>query len=82
MADIEGEVQIRFGRRLSFFCCVHGFHLLVFTRLIGIKTKLDNANWFPIRQADTPLKKAFLKQARLDTLWPGLFLANSPPPPA
>lgn len=31
--------------------------------LIGIKTKLDNANWFPIRNADTPDQKRFLNPA-------------------
>jgi hypothetical protein len=31
--------------------------------LIGIKTKLDNANWFPIRHADTPDQKRFLSPA-------------------
>ena len=29
----------------------------------GIKTKLDNANWFPIRHADTPVQKRFLIKA-------------------
>jgi hypothetical protein len=29
----------------------------------GIKTKLDNANWFPIRHADTPVQKRFLSKA-------------------
>ena len=33
--------------------------------LIGIKTKLDNANWFPIRHADTPVQKRFLKIGRV-----------------
>jgi hypothetical protein len=26
---------------------------------VGIKTKLDNANWLPIRHADTPVQKRF-----------------------
>ena len=30
---------------------------------LGIKTKLDNANRFPIRQADTPVQKRFLNKA-------------------
>ncbi|HEY2083259.1 MAG TPA: hypothetical protein VGI88_10775 [Verrucomicrobiae bacterium] len=30
--------------------------------LNGIKTKLDNANRFPIRQADTPVQKRFLNK--------------------
>jgi hypothetical protein len=79
MADIEGQLQ--FGRGLSFFAkflgCIHGLEWLQFARLNGIKTKLDNANWFTIRQADTPLIKAFLKQARSVFCWPGLFCPAS-----
>ena len=30
--------------------------------LNGIKTKLDNADRFPIRQADTPVQKRFLNK--------------------
>jgi hypothetical protein len=54
----------------NFFSCgiAHSWYFIC-----GIKTKLDNANWFTIRHADTPLKKAFLKQARPESLWPGLF---------
>lgn len=32
--------------------------------LIGIKTKLDNADRASVRHADTPRKKAFLKKRR------------------
>jgi hypothetical protein len=31
--------------------------------VLGIKTKLDNANWFPIRHADTPVQKRFFIKA-------------------
>jgi hypothetical protein len=43
-----------------------------------IKTKLDNANWLPIRHADTPVQKRFLdKPGRTQIRLGLLFLADA-----
>mgnify|MGYP007112147813 FL=1 len=55
MADIESEFQIGgLGKRI-FLLVFHGVVWLNVEVLIGIKTKLDNADRLPIRQADTPV---------------------------
>ena len=33
VVDIKSKLQIRFGRRLNLFCCIHGLQMLVSTRL-------------------------------------------------
>ena len=66
VAHVEGEFEVggrsRFGSLgLHIFPLDYGLSFGNF--LLGIKTKLDNANWFPIRHADTPVQKRFLNKA-------------------
>jgi hypothetical protein len=53
-----GHTVISRGSLLrSFFLVIHGW---LWLNGGVIKTKLDNANWLPIRHADTPVQKRFL----------------------
>jgi len=81
VADIKRQFQVgdaAFSRRNSFRRYFLGIHGWFWFNGIVIKTKLDNANWFTIRHADTPVQKRFFgKPGRTQIRLGLLFLPNA-----